>query len=102
MIISGGVNIYPLEVENTLMQIPHVMDVAVLGVPHMELGEEVVAVIELKDGVVADDHTASELIAFCKSRIASFKCPKRIIFMQDMPRLPNGKLLKRELLTRIS
>ena len=95
MIISGGVNIYPLEIENVLASHPAVQDVAVIGAPHPELGEEVLAVVEPRDGTTASPALGDELIAFCRSQIAHFKCPRRVIFDPALPRLPNGKLLKR-------
>jgi acyl-CoA synthetase (AMP-forming)/AMP-acid ligase II len=97
MIISGGVNIYPLEVENTLMSYDLILDVAVVGVPHEELGEEVVAVIQLHDYCKKSPQLANEIIAFCREKIAHFKCPKRVVFTTELPRLPNGKLLKRHI-----
>jgi long-chain acyl-CoA synthetase len=95
MIISGGVNVYPQEVENVLIGHPAVMDVAVIGVPHPELGEEVLAAVQLREASQASDALKAELIAFCREQIAHFKCPRRVEFDNDLPRLPNGKLLKR-------
>lgn len=100
MIISGGVNIYPQEVENALIGHPAVMDVAVIGVPHPELGEEVLAAVQLRDTAQASDALKAELIAFCRERIAHYKCPRRVEFDAHLPRLPNGKLLKRLIKTR--
>jgi long-chain acyl-CoA synthetase len=100
MIISGGVNIYPQEVEALLTLHPAVKDVAVIGVPDPEFGESVKAVIEPAPGVTADDALALEIIAFCRARLAGFKCPKSVDFTDDLPRLPTGKLLKRELRKR--
>jgi long-chain acyl-CoA synthetase len=95
MIISGGVNIYPQEVENALISHPAVMDVAVIGVPHAELGEQVLAAVQLREPGQASEALKHELIEFCRARIAHYKCPKRVEFDPDLPRLPNGKLLKR-------
>lgn len=95
MIISGGVNIYPQEVENALIGHPSVMDVAVIGAPHPELGEEVLAAVQLREGIAPSEALKRELIEFCRARIAHFKCPRRVEFDPDLPRLPNGKLLKR-------
>jgi fatty-acyl-CoA synthase len=97
MIISGGVNIYPQEVENLLVMHPAVADVAVIGVPNAEMGEEVKAVVQLVQGVSADDDTASVLMAYCRERIAHYKCPVSVDFVDGLPRLPTGKLLKRDL-----
>jgi acyl-CoA synthetase (AMP-forming)/AMP-acid ligase II len=97
MIISGGVNIYPQEIESVLSSHPAVSDVAVIGVSDAEFGESVKAVVEPLPGVVADAALAAELIAFCRTRLAGFKCPKTVDFSTALPRHPNGKLLKREL-----
>ena len=95
MIISGGVNIYPQEIEAALAMHPEVVDVAVIGVPNDEFGEEVKAVVQTS--AAPDPGLADELIAFCRERIAHYKCPRTIDFVDSLPRLPNGKLLKREL-----
>jgi acyl-CoA synthetase (AMP-forming)/AMP-acid ligase II len=100
MIISGGVNIYPQEVENQLVMHPAVADVAVIGVPNADMGEEVKAVVVPVGGVAATDDTAADLIAYCRDRLAHYKCPVTVDFVDDLPRLPTGKLLKRELRTR--
>ena len=93
-IISGGVNIYPAEVEGILLQHRAVRDVAVVGVPNDEWGEEVRAVVELQDPGAADATLASELIEFCQNRIARFKCPRAVDFVDSLARDPNGKLRK--------
>jgi len=95
MIISGGVNIYPQETENLLLEHPLVSDVAVIGVPHAEFGEEVKAVVELKDPSQAGEATAARLMAYCRERISHIKCPRSIDFATDLPRTETGKLLKR-------
>ncbi len=100
MIISGGVNIYPQEAENVLTTHPEVMDVAVIGVPHPEYGEEVKAVVQLVDPRVAGPELEAELIRFCQDRLAKYKCPRSVDFVADLPRLPTGKLLKRQLRDR--
>jgi acyl-CoA synthetase (AMP-forming)/AMP-acid ligase II len=100
MIISGGVNIYPQEAENVLTLHPALRDVAVIGVPDPEMGEQVKAVVELAEGYAPSDALAAELIAFCRSKLASFKCPRSVDFTDALPRLPTGKLLKRELRKR--
>jgi long-chain acyl-CoA synthetase len=100
MIISGGVNIYPQECENLLITHPKVADAAVFGVPNADLGEEVKAVVQLMPGVDAGAEFAEELIAFCRQHLAHIKCPRSIDFAAELPRLPTGKLYKRELRDR--
>jgi long-chain acyl-CoA synthetase len=95
MIISGGVNIYPQETENLLSGHPAVLDVAVIGVPHEDLGEEVKAVVQLVDPARAGPELAEELIAYCRDRLTHFKCPKTIDFASELPRSATGKLYKR-------
>jgi long-chain acyl-CoA synthetase len=97
MIISGGVNIYPAEIESVLVVHPKVRDVAVFGIPDDDWGEHVKAVVEPAPGVAPGAGLADELLAFCKERLASFKCPRSIDFMSELPRDPNGKLYKRKL-----
>ncbi|MET0711805.1 MAG: acyl-CoA synthetase [Jiangellaceae bacterium] len=97
MIISGGVNIYPQEIENELALHSAVADVAVIGVPNDDLGEEVKAVVIASDPDAAGDELAAELIAFCRSKLAHYKCPVSVDFVTELPRLPTGKLLKRQL-----
>ncbi len=100
MIISGGVNIYPQEAENLLITHPNVADAAVFGVPNVDLGEEVKAVVQLMPDVEASPDTAQELIAFCHEHLAHPKCPRSIDFEAQLPRLPTGKLYKRVLKDR--
>ncbi|WP_354685166.1 AMP-binding protein [Cupriavidus necator] len=100
MIISGGVNIYPQEAENLLMTHPKVMDVAVIGVPNEDFGEEVKAVVQPVDMAQAGPELAAELIAFCRANLSSIKCPRSVDFEAELPRLPTGKLLKRLLRDR--
>jgi long-chain acyl-CoA synthetase len=95
MIISGGVNIYPQETENLLSGHPAVLDVAVIGVPNEDLGEEVKAVVQLADPAAASPELAAELIAYCRDRLTHFKCPRTIDFVPDLPRSATGKLYKR-------
>ncbi|MDE2568034.1 MAG: acyl-CoA synthetase [Sphingomonadales bacterium] len=95
MIISGGVNIYPQEVENLLITHPKVADAAVIGVPNAEFGEEVKAVVQPLDPADATPEFSEELIAFCKSALSHVKCPRSIDFDLALPRLDNGKLYKR-------
>ena len=95
MIISGGVNIYPQEVENLLITHPKVADVAVVGAPHEEMGEEVVAVVQPVVWAEAGEALAAELMAFARANISHVKAPRRIDFMQELPRHATGKLYKR-------
>ena len=94
MIISGGVNIYPAEVEAALHEHPAVMDAAVIGVPDDEWGESVMAVVQLRLGAEA---SAEELIAFCSERLAGYKKPRTVDFVDELPRDAAGKLLKRRI-----
>ena len=95
MIISGGVNIYPQEIENLLIGHPKVADVAVVGAPHEEMGEQVVAVIQPADWSEAGPDLAAELSAWTRERLSHVKTPRRIDFMQELPRHQTGKLYKR-------
>ena len=97
MIISGGANIYPAEIENVLLGHPSVVDAAVFGIPHDDWGEEVRAVVEPVDGVEPSPELEADILAFCDGRLARFKTPKKIDFIVEMPRDPNGKLYKRKL-----
>lgn len=97
LIISGGVNIYPAEVEAALVTHPAVGDAAVFGIPEPEWGEQVMAVVQLVDGTEPDDALASEIVSWCRSRLASFKCPRTIEFTPELPRTDGGKLMKRHL-----
>ncbi len=98
MIISGGVNIYPQEVESALIQHDDVVDVAVFGIPNEEFGEEVKAVIQHRGGVPADtSEEASRLLNYCREKISHIKCPKSIDFIDELPRLDNGKLYKKKI-----
>ena len=97
MIIAGGVNIFPAEVEGVLSNHPAVGDVAVIGIPHPEWGEEVKAIVELSDGFQPSDGLASELMQYCQDRLAKYKCPRTVDFRDQLPRTNTGKLLKRNL-----
>jgi acyl-CoA synthetase (AMP-forming)/AMP-acid ligase II len=97
MIISGGVNIYPQEIEDVLVLHPAVADVAVFGVPNPEMGEEVKAVVQPAPGQVAGPELAAELMAFCRDHLSHFKCPKTVDFSDALPRGENGKLYKKAL-----
>jgi long-chain acyl-CoA synthetase len=94
LIIRGGYNVYPREVEEVLYEHPAIREVAVVGIPHDEWGEEVGAAVALKDGETADE---DELIAFAREHVASYKYPRRIWFVDDLPKGPTGKILKREI-----
>lgn len=100
MIISGGVNIYPAEIENALAMHPAVQDVGVFGVPNVEFGEEVKAVVQLRDPSLASPAMVEELIAYCRQKLSNVKCPKSVDFETDMPRQENGKLFKHVLKRR--
>ena len=97
MIISGGVNIYPAEIESALLTHPKVADAAVFGIPHEDWGEEVKAVIQPVDGAEPGGALTGEILAFCAERLAKYKTPRSIDYTEDMPRDPNGKLYKRKL-----
>lgn len=97
MIISGGVNIYPAEIENLLVTHPDVADVAVIGAPHEEMGEEVVAVVQPRDMGAAGPALAETLMAFARANLSHVKCPRRIDFRAELPRHDTGKLYKRQL-----
>ncbi len=95
MIISGGVNIYPQEIEDAMILHPKVADVAVIGAPHEEMGEEVKAVVQLADGIEESAEVAAELLDYAREHIAHYKCPRSLDFMDELPRLPTGKMYKR-------
>jgi long-chain acyl-CoA synthetase len=95
MIISGGVNIYPQEIENHLITHPAIADVAVIGGPHDEMGEEVIAVVQPTDMALADDAMREELTAFAREKLSGIKIPRRIDFRAELPRHDTGKLYKR-------
>ena len=97
MIITGGVNVYPQEAENLLITHPAVLDVAVIGVPNAEWGEEVRAVVQPAPGVVADATLERTLVEFCRASLSAIKCPRGVDFRDELPREPTGKLLKRKL-----
>ena len=100
MIISGGVNIYPQETENLLVTHEKVLDAAVIGVPNEDLGEEVKAVVQPAPDVEPGPELERELIGFCREHLAHFKCPRSVDFVDELPRLPTGKLYKRLLRDR--
>jgi long-chain acyl-CoA synthetase len=94
LIISGGVNIYPQEIEDVLVLHEDVLDVAVIGVPDEEYGEQVKAVVQPAAGVTGSPELAAELIAWCRDRLAHYKCPRSVAFVDELPRSPTGKMLK--------
>ncbi len=100
MIISGGVNIYPQETENLLITHPKVYDAAVIGVPNEDLGEEVKAVVQVMPGEEESEALAQELIEFCGQHLSRQKVPRSVDFEPELPRLPTGKLYKRQLRDR--
>jgi long-chain acyl-CoA synthetase len=95
MIITGGVNVYPQEAENVLSMHPKVLDVAVLGVPNEDFGEEVKAVVQPAEGTEPGPELERELIAYCREHLADVKCPRSVDFRDELPRHPTGKLYKR-------
>jgi acyl-coenzyme A synthetase/AMP-(fatty) acid ligase len=95
VIISGGVNIYPAEVDEVLLSHPAVADIATIGVPNEEWGEEVKSVVILKAGVLQDTEIARQLVEYAQAHLAHFKCPRTIDFTQDLPRDDNGKIYRR-------
>jgi long-chain acyl-CoA synthetase len=97
LIIRGGFNVYPREVEEALYGFPKIAEAAVVGLADSLMGEEVRAFVVLKEGSTA---TAEEVIAFCESRLARFKCPKEVRFVDALPKSPIGKILRKELRAR--
>lgn len=96
VIISGGVNIYPAEVDQEMLRHPAVADVATVGVPNEEWGEEVKAVIQLKEGIQASEEIRQDLLAFAHDHLPGYKRPRSIDFATDLPRLPTGKIVRRQ------
>jgi acyl-CoA synthetase (AMP-forming)/AMP-acid ligase II len=94
MVVSGGENIYPVEVENAIAHHPAVVDVAVIGIPNEKYGESLLAFVVLSDGATM---SSEELVEFCRDRIAGYKIPRQLEIIQEMPRNPSGKILKKEL-----
>jgi acyl-CoA synthetase (AMP-forming)/AMP-acid ligase II len=94
MIITGGENVYASEVERVLVEHPAVLDVAVIGVPDDDWGESVLAVVHPAPGTAIDE---AELIGYCRERLAGFKCPRRVVTVDELPRNPSGKVLKAQL-----
>jgi fatty-acyl-CoA synthase len=100
MIISGGVNIYPQEIEDAFALHPAVHDVGVIGVPDEEMGEQVLAVVVPAEGATPGPALETELLEFVRTRIARYKCPRRVDFTDSLPRTPTGKLVKRRIVER--
>jgi long-chain acyl-CoA synthetase len=94
LIIRGGYNVYPREIEEVLHEHQAVAEVAVIGIPHAELGEEVGAAVQLKPGAAA---TPAELRAFARQRVAAYKYPRHVWFVRELPKGPTGKILHREI-----
>lgn len=97
MIISGGVNIYPAEIEGVLAAHPAVADVAVIGIPDEEWGEAVTAVVQVAAGVTTDDALTETLVAHCRAQLAGYKAPRRVVYIDEIPRTTTGKIQKRVL-----
>ena len=97
MVISGGVNIYPREIEDVLIGHPGVADVAVVGVEDADLGEAIRAIVEPSPDRAPSPAFAAELIDYCRANLSSFKCPKSVVFVDELPRLLTGKIAKRML-----
>ncbi len=95
MVVSGGVNLYPAEAEQVLIDHPAVLDVACIGVPHNEMGEELKALVILKDPSAPPD--PKEVLAFCRERLSTYKCPRSVEFVTDLGRNTMGKINKRAL-----
>jgi len=93
-IISGGVNIYPQEIENVVALHPSIADVAVVGVPDADRGERVEAFVQLVDGVVGDGEIERDIIDHCREKLSRFKCPRHVRFVDELPRTPTGKMVK--------
>jgi fatty-acyl-CoA synthase len=102
VIISGGVNIYPRETEDALIAHPRVMDAAVFGIPDVEMGQAVTAVVQPVDIADATEEFGDELLAWLRARLARYKCPRSIAFEAQLPRSDAGKLYKQELVKRYS
>lgn len=96
VIISGGVNIYPQEVDNEIMKHPAILDLCTIGVPNEEWGEEVKTVVQLAEGVTPSEELEAEIMAFARGVLPHFKCPRSIDFADELPRLPTGKIQRRK------
>jgi long-chain acyl-CoA synthetase len=94
-IISGGVNIYPQEIDEVLLAHPQVQDVCTVGIPNEEWGEEVRVVVQLRPGISGSSAVSEDVLRFARSRLPGFKCPRSVDFVEDLPRLPSGKIQRR-------
>jgi acyl-CoA synthetase (AMP-forming)/AMP-acid ligase II len=94
MVVSGGVNLYPAEAENVLIQHPAVADVACIGIPHPEMGEQLLALVIPAPETTVD---GAELIEFCRARLSTFKCPRAVEIVDDLGRTTMGKVNRRKL-----
>jgi long-chain acyl-CoA synthetase len=94
MIVAGGVNIYPAEIEAVLIKHPNIIEAAVIGIPHDDFGEQVMAVCEVSSDAIPEQ---DELLAFCRAELAGYKLPRKVTFVEELPRNPMGKVLKNEL-----
>ncbi|MBB5856857.1 acyl-CoA synthetase [Amycolatopsis umgeniensis] len=97
LIISGGVNVYPAEIEGELVMHPKIADIAVFGVPHEDWGEAIKAVVQPADGIEPSDELTAEILEYASARLAKFKLPRSVDYLPELPRDPNGKLYKRKL-----
>jgi long-chain acyl-CoA synthetase len=97
MIIAGGINIYPAEIEGCIQEHPQVADVAVFGVPHPDMGEEIKAVVQPLPEVAADDTLRESIMTHVREKLGKYKWPRSLDFVDELPREPTGKLLKRKL-----
>ena len=97
MIIAGGVNIYPAEIEGAIQEHPQVADVAVFGIPDEDMGEQIKAVVQPLPGVAGDEALRASLVEHFQQRLGKYKWPRSIDFVEELPREPTGKLLKRKL-----
>ena len=100
LILSGGVNVYPQEIENAISQHPQVQDVAVVGVPDASYGQVPKAIVQLRDPDMASEAMAQELVTFCSAHLSKIKMPRTIVFEESLPRLETGKMLRRVLKER--
>ena len=100
MIISGGVNIYPAQIESALLEVASVADCCVVGIPNEEWGEEVRAVIQLEDGFAANDATAEALLAHCRASLSGYQVPRAVDYDDALPRTETGKLARRSVRER--
>ena len=96
LILSGGVNVYPAEVDAALLKHPSVADACTIGIPNTDWGQEVMAVVELKEGIAESEKVKEEILSFCRENLAKFKCPRSLNFMDSLPRSEAGKIQRRK------